>query len=84
MRSAPNSALSWSSSTEKPTTCTYLVAYPRTLAISTLMQRLKGRTDYTVRREYTVAVCARTGANRWSLPNFAVPCRGAPLSIIKQ
>lgn len=30
-----------------------LVAYPPTLAISTLVQRLKGRTAYAVRREYT-------------------------------
>ena len=29
-----------------------LVAYPPTLAISTLAQRLKGRTAYAVRREY--------------------------------
>jgi putative transposase len=30
-----------------------LVAYPPTLAISTLVQRLKGRTAYAVRRVYT-------------------------------
>jgi REP element-mobilizing transposase RayT len=34
-----------------------LVAYPSTLAISTLVQRLKGRTAYAVRREFTGA-CA--------------------------
>jgi REP element-mobilizing transposase RayT len=35
-----------------------LVAYPPTLVISTLVQRLKGRTVYAVRREYTGA-CVR-------------------------
>jgi putative transposase len=30
-----------------------LVAYPPTLAISALVQRLKGRTAYAIRREYT-------------------------------
>lgn len=35
-----------------------LVSYPPTLAISTLVQRLKGRTAYAVRREYTGA-CVR-------------------------
>ncbi len=35
-----------------------LVAYPPTLAISVLVQRLKGRTAYAVRREYTGA-CVR-------------------------
>ncbi|ABK67962.1 hypothetical protein MAV101_07455 [Mycobacterium avium subsp. hominissuis 101] len=32
-----------------------LVAYPPTLAISALAQRLKGRTAYAVRREFTGA-----------------------------
>jgi len=35
-----------------------LVAYPATLAISTLVQRLKGRTAYAMPREYTGA-CVR-------------------------
>lgn len=35
-----------------------LVAYPPTLAISTLAQRLKGRTAYAVRREYTQTTLA--------------------------
>jgi len=35
-----------------------LVAYPPTVAISALVQRLKGRTAHAVRREYTgVAAC---------------------------
>lgn len=62
-----------------------LVAYPPTLAISVLAQRLKGRTAYAVRREYTGAcVRARMRGHLWSPSYFAVSCRGAPLSIIKQ
>ena len=38
-----------------------LLAYPPTLAISVLVQRLKGRTAYEVRREFTGA-CVRPHA----------------------
>lgn len=62
-----------------------LVCYPPTLAISTLVQRLKGRTAYAVRREFTgVCVRARMRGHLWSPSYFAVFCGGAPLSIIKQ
>ncbi|OHU47438.1 hypothetical protein BKG82_26860 [Mycobacteroides chelonae] len=62
-----------------------LVAYPPTLAISVLAQRLKGRTAYEVRREYTGAcVRAHMRGHLWSPSYFAVSCGGAPLSIIKQ
>jgi putative transposase len=62
-----------------------LVAYPPTLAIRTLVQRLKGRTAYAVRREYTGACLrARMRGHLWSPSYFAVSCGGAPLSIIKQ
>lgn len=62
-----------------------LVSYPPALAISTLVQRLKGRTAYAVRREYTGAcVRARMRGHLWSPSYFAVSCGGAPLSIIKQ
>lgn len=62
-----------------------LVACPPTLAISVLAQRLKGRTAYEVRREFTGAcVHARTRGHLWSPSYFAVSCRSAPLSIIKQ
>ena len=62
-----------------------LVAYPPTLAISVRVQRLKARTAYPVRREYTGArVRARIRVNPWSPSYFAVPCGGAPLSIINQ
>ena len=62
-----------------------LVSYPPTLAISTLVQRIKGRTAYAVRREYTGAcVRARMRGHLWSPSNFAVSCGGAPLSMVKQ
>ena len=62
-----------------------LVSYPPTLAISTLVQRIKGRTAYAVRREYTGAcVRARMRGHLWSPSNFAVSCGGAPRSMVKQ
>lgn len=62
-----------------------LVAYPPTLALSFLAQRLKGRTAYEVRREFTgICVRARMRGHLWSPSYFAVSCGGAPLSIIKQ
>jgi putative transposase len=62
-----------------------LVAYPPTLAISVLVQRLKGRTAHAARREYTGAcVRARMRGHLWSPSSFAVSRGGAPLSIIKQ
>jgi putative transposase len=62
-----------------------LVAYPPTLAISVPLQRLKGRTAYAVRREFTGAcVRARMHGHLWSPSYFAVSCGGAPFSIIKQ
>jgi putative transposase len=62
-----------------------LVTYPPTLAISVLAQRLKGRTAYAVRREFTGA-CVRASmrGHLWSPSYFAVSCGRAPLSIIKQ
>ena len=62
-----------------------LLAYPPTLAISVPAQRLKGRTAYAVRREYTgVCVRARMPGHLWSPSYFAVSCGAAPLSLIKQ
>ena len=61
------------------------VAYPPTLAISALVQRLKGRTAYPVRRELTgECVRPRMRGHLWSPSYFAVSCGGAPLSIVKQ
>jgi putative transposase len=55
------------------------------LAVSVLVQRLKGRTAYAVRREYTgICVRALIRGHLWSPSHFAVSCAGAPLSIINQ
>lgn len=62
-----------------------LVSYPPTLAVSTLVQRLKSRTAYVVRRQFTGAcVRAHMRGHLWSPSYLAASCRGAPLSIIKQ
>jgi putative transposase len=62
-----------------------LVVSPPAVAISVLVQRLKGRTAYAVRREFTGAcVRARMHGHLWSPSYFAVSCGGAPLAIIKQ
>ncbi|KAA1243712.1 IS200/IS605 family transposase [Mycobacterium simiae] len=62
-----------------------LVAYPPTLAVATLVRRLKGRSSYAVRREYT-GTCVRAPMNShlWSPSYFAASAGGAPLSVIKR
>jgi putative transposase len=61
------------------------VAYPPAAAISVLVQRLKGRTTYAVRREYTgVCVRARMRGHLWSTSDFAVSREGAPRPTLKQ
>ncbi|HEX9833036.1 MAG TPA: IS200/IS605 family transposase [Mycobacterium sp.] len=62
-----------------------LIGYPPTLPISTLVQRLKGRTAHAVRRGFTsVCVCVRMRGQLWLPPYFALACDGPPLSIIEQ
>ena len=62
-----------------------LLAYPPTMAISTPLQRLKGRTAHPVRHQFTGrCVRARMRGHLWSPSHFAVSCEGPPLSIIKQ
>jgi putative transposase len=62
-----------------------LICYPPTVANSALLQRLKGRTAYAVRRECSaVCVRARMRGHLWSPSHFAVSCGAAPRSIIRQ
>lgn len=62
-----------------------LVRYRPSLAVSTLVRRLKGasarrlRTDYTGRCNH-----ARTHGHLWTPSYFAVSAGGAPPSTIKQ
>ena len=62
-----------------------LVQYPPSLAISTRVQRLKGRTADAIQREFTARVCPHPHARTPLVAAyFAVSGGGAPLSIIKQ
>jgi putative transposase len=62
-----------------------LVSYPPTLAISTLVRRLKGATALRMRQDHT-GRCnrARMHGHFWTPSYFAVSAGGAPLLIIKQ
>jgi REP element-mobilizing transposase RayT len=65
-----------------------LVAYPPTLAISTLVQRLKVRTAYAMRRAYTgISVRTRMRGHFWSRPTSPSPaqahrCRSSSITPI--
>lgn len=62
-----------------------LVHYPPKLAISTLVNSLKGASAYRLRREFTGRVNrARMRGHLWSPSYFAASCGGAPLAVVKQ
>lgn len=62
-----------------------LVVYPPTLAISTLVRRLKGASARRMRENYTGRCnLARMHGHFWTPSYFAVSAGGAPLSTIKQ
>jgi putative transposase len=62
-----------------------LVTYPPSLAISVLVNRLKGVSARELRHQFT-GRCnrARMRGHFWSPSYFAVSCEGAQLTIIKQ
>jgi len=62
-----------------------LVHYPPSLAISTMVNRLKGVSSRRLRQQHPrqVQKCL-WGQHFWSPSYFAASCGGAPLSIIKQ
>ncbi|MFJ3975578.1 IS200/IS605 family transposase [Streptomyces sp. NPDC090021] len=62
-----------------------LVHYPSKLALSKLVNSLKGVSSRYLRAEYTDRV-NRTGMDSvfWSRSYFAASCGGAPLSIVRQ
>ncbi len=62
-----------------------LIAYPPTLALSVLVNRLKGVSARELRYQFT-GRCnrARMRGHFWSPSYFAISCGGAPLTIIKQ
>lgn len=62
-----------------------LVDYPPALAISTMVNRLKGASSRRLRQQYPDHIRKYLwGQHFWSPSYFATSCGGAPLSIIKQ
>jgi putative transposase len=62
-----------------------LVHYPPKLAISTLVNSLKGVSARYLRREFTGRVDRHhMKGHLWSPSYFAASCGGAPLAIVKQ
>ncbi|MFE2286469.1 IS200/IS605 family transposase [Streptomyces sp. NPDC059443] len=62
-----------------------LVHYPAKLAISKLVNSLKGVSSRYLRAEYTGRINhSGMGSALWSRSYFAGSCGGAPLSIIRQ
>ncbi|WP_405147452.1 IS200/IS605 family transposase [Sphaerisporangium sp. NBC_01403] len=62
-----------------------LVRYPPKVAISKLVNSLKGVSSHDLRKEFTGRVNrAITHGHFWSPSYFAASCGGAPLTIIKQ
>ncbi|MEU6731364.1 IS200/IS605 family transposase, partial [Nonomuraea wenchangensis] len=61
-----------------------LIHYPPKVAISKLVNSLKGVSSHYLRKEFTGQVNrAITHGPFWSPSYFAASCGGAPLSIIK-
>lgn len=62
-----------------------LVHYPPKVAVSALVNSLKGVSARMLRSEYTARVNrASINGHFWSPSYFAASCGGAPLSIIRQ
>jgi putative transposase len=62
-----------------------LVRYPPKVALSTLVNSLKGVSARLLRKEYSAHVRRYLwGGHFWSPSYFAASCGGAPLSIIKE
>jgi putative transposase len=62
-----------------------LVQYPPAVALSKLVNSLKGVTSHHLRREYPDHVRRHLWDNHfWSPSYFAASCDGAPLDIVKQ
>jgi putative transposase len=62
-----------------------LVHYPPSIALSALVDRLKGASSRRLRQQYPADVRKYLwGKHFWSPSYFAASCGGAPLTIIKQ
>jgi hypothetical protein len=64
---------------------TRLVNYPPKVALSTLVNSLKGVSARLLRKEYPAHIRKYLwGGHFWSPSYFAASCGGAPLTIIKE
>lgn len=61
-----------------------LVTYPPKVALSTLVNSLKGVSSRLLRKKFPPIVKRYWKGVLWSPSYFAASCAGAPLSIIKQ
>ena len=61
-----------------------LVSYPPKVAISKLVNSLKGVSSRSLRREFPELASRYWKGVLWSPSYFAASCGGAPISIIKQ
>ncbi len=62
-----------------------LVHYPPKLAISTLVNRLKGTSAHYLRKQFPAHVRTYLWGNHfWSPSYFAASCGGAPLTVIAE
>jgi len=62
-----------------------LVEYPPTVALSRLVNSLKGVTSRQLRaKEYPEVLSKLWGDHLWSPSYFAVSCGGAPIEIVRQ
>lgn len=62
-----------------------LAHYPPSLALSVLVNRLKGVSSRRLRQQYPTEIRKYLwGAHFWSPSYFSASCRGAPLTVIKR
>jgi putative transposase len=68
----------------KATMCTSLVEYPPKVAVSALVNSLKGVSSRLLRRDRPDLATHCWQGVLWSPSYFAASCGGAPISIVRQ
>jgi putative transposase len=68
----------------KATMCTSLVEYPPKVAVSALVNSLKGVSSRLLRRDRPDLATHYWQGVLWSPSYFAASCGGAPISIVRQ
>lgn len=61
-----------------------LVSYPPKLAVSTLVNLLKGKSSRLIRKNFPSIKTTLWKGGLWSPSYFVCSCGGAPISVIKQ